>query len=153
MFRTPYNHVMPQSCVMITMKSTSSILFSFLLGLMVRLVVGKEVDLGEVFKPGLEGGRPLFEDVAYDSDIAFEIFMDEDESFNIAERNKDGPKAPKFNNIMTESSDKKDESSESSDEKEGRDWNPDTPSRTSSFSTQMIVLVGLTVFYLDIVIF
>ena len=128
------------------MKSTTLLLLSFLLGLTVRLVVGKEVDLGEVFNPALEGGRPLFEDVAYDSDIAFEIFMDEDESFNIGERNKEGPKAPKFNNLMTESSDGKDESS---DQKDGRNLNPDIHSRSSSFPTHTTALVGLAVVYLE----
>ena len=112
---------------------------------MVKLVVGEEVDLGEVLNPALEG-RPLFEDVAYDSNIAFEIFMDEDESFNIAERNEEGPKAPKFNNLNTDNS-------ESSDNKEkGKNLNPDIHSRSSSFSTHIIMFVGLIV-YLEIIIF
>ena len=127
------------------MKSTQ-LLFLFVLGLMVELVVGKEeVDLEEVLNPALEG-RPLFEDVAYDSNIAFEIFMDEDESFNIEERNEEGPKAPNFNNL-------KPDNSESLDKKEkGKNLNPDIQSGSSSFSTHIIVFVGLIV-YLQIIIF
>ena len=136
MFQGPYNQVMPQSCVIVTMKSTS-LLVSFSLGLMVKLVATKEVDLGEVLNPVLEG-RPLFEDVAYDSNIAFEIFMDEDESFNIAERNKEGPKAPKFSILKTDDS-------ESSDKKDEKNLNPDIHSRSSSFSTHIVLFVGLIV--------
>ena len=138
-----YNHVIPQSYVTVTMKSTS-LLFYFLLGLMASLVVGKEVDLGEVLNPALEG-RPLFEDIAYDSNVAFDIFMDEDESFNLAERNEDGPKAPNFNNLMPGNLD-------NSDKKDGKDLYLDLHSHSSSFSTHIIVFVGLIV-YLESIIF
>ena len=80
----------------------------------------------------------LFEDVAYDSNIAFEIFMDEDESFNIAERNKEGPRAPKFSILKTDDS-------ESSDKKDEKNLNPDIHSRSSSFSTHILLFVGLIV--------
>ena len=113
------------------MKRTS-LLISFL---MVKLAVNKEVDLGEVLdKEGV--GRPLFEDVAYDSSMAFEIFMDEDESFNIADRNEDGPKAPKFNNLQTDDSDHKD----------GENLNPDLHSHSSASSTQITVCVVFFVY-------
>ena len=145
MFHAPYNHVVkPQSCVIITTMKSTSLLFSFLLGLVVVLVVGKEVDLGEVLNPALEG-RPLFEDVSYDSNIASEIFMDEDESFNIGERNTDGPKAPRLNNLKTDNS-------ESLGKKDEKKLNPDIQSHSSSFSTHIIVFAGLIV-YLQITIF
>ena len=66
-----------------------------------RLVLCDKVDLDEVFKEEGES-RPLFEDVVYDRSIAFEIFMDEDESFNIEDRSRDGPKAPTFDKLKPE---------------------------------------------------
>ena len=111
---------------------------------MVKLAMSKEVDLGEVLNPALEG-RPLFEDVSYDSNIASEIFMDEDESFNIGERNTDGPKAPRLNNLKTDNS-------ESLGKKDEKNLNPDIQSHSSSFSTHIIVFAGLIV-YLQITIF
>ena len=131
-----YNHVIPQSYVTVIMKNTI-LLFSFLLGLMASLVVGKEVDLGEVLNPAL-GGRPLFEDIAYDANVAFDIFLDNDESFNLAERNEDGPKAPKFNNLMAGNL-------ENSDKKNGTNLNPDLYSCSSSFSTHIIVFAALII--------
>ena len=117
------------------MERTNLLLFSFLMGLMVKLAVSKEVDLGEVLNQ--EGvGRPLFEDVAYDSSMAFEIFMDEDESFNIADRNEDGPKAPKFNNLETGGS---------VDQHE-ENLNPDLRSHSSASSTQITVCVVFFVY-------
>jgi len=66
-----------------------------------RLVLCDKVDLDEVFKEEGES-RPLFEDVVYDRSIAFEIFMEEDESFNIEDRSRDGPKAPTFDKLKPE---------------------------------------------------
>merc|ERR1711971_190062 len=120
----------PQSYVAIMM-SITSLNFSFLMGLMVKLAMSKELDLGEVLdQDGV--GRPLFEDVAYDSSLAFEIFLDEDESFNIADRNEDGPKAPKFNISKTAGG---------SDDKDGENLNPDLSSHSSVSSTQITVFV------------
>ena len=138
MLTNAYGEILPQSYVAITMKQID--LLSLLL--IAKLSVGKDVDLGEVLNISQEEERPLFEDVAYDSNIAFEIFMDEDESFNIAERNKEGPKAPKFSILKTDDS-------ESSDKKDEKNLNPDIHSRSSSLSTHTMAFVGLAVVYLE----
>ena len=108
---------------------------------MVRLAMSKELDLGEVLDQ--EGvGRPLFQDVAYDSSMAFEIFMDEDESFNIADRNEDGPKAPKYNNPKTGGS----------GDKHGENLNPDIRSHSGASSTQITIFV-VFIAYMEYILF
>ena len=92
------NVIVQQLSVVLPSRAMNSACLMFLLT--VRVVLCDKVDLDEVFKE--EGlSRPLFEDVVYDQSIAFEIFMDEDESFNIEDRSE-GPKAPTFDKLKPE---------------------------------------------------
>ena len=93
------NVIVQQLSVVLPSRAMNSACLMFLLT--VRVVLCDKVDLDEVFKEEGES-RPLFEDVVYDQSIAFEIFMDEDESFNIEDRSGDGPKAPTFDKLKPE---------------------------------------------------
>ena len=93
------NVIVQQLSVVLPSRAMNSACLMFLLT--VRVVLCDKVDLDEVFKEEGES-RPLFEDVVYDQSIAFEIFMDEDESFNIEDRSREGPKAPTFDKLKPE---------------------------------------------------
>ena len=93
------NVIVQQLSVVLPSRAMNSACLMFLLT--VRVVLCGKVDLDEVFKEEGES-RPLFEDVVYDQSIAFEIFMDEDESFNIEDRSREGPKAPTFDKLKPE---------------------------------------------------
>ena len=141
MLTNAYGEILPQSYVAITMKQID--LLSLLL--IAKLSVGKAVDLGEVLNISQEEERPLFEDVAYDSSIAFEIFMDQDESLNVGERNQDGPKAPTLHTP------KPDDVLDDIDSSNNEEDFPDLHSHSRASSTYIAVFVGLIVYLANII--